>query len=155
MKMYKKNTGELENKLKKVHPDNIADFLSENQEEIFSEDREFMKYMKVKLKEKKLLKQVVLLNADISLRYGYKLLSEEKHTKQRDVILRICFAAEFTLEEVQRALKIYHMDTLYARDPRDAMIMACFNQRPESVIKLNELLVKNNMLPLRPSGTIE
>lgn len=33
------------------------------------------------------------MKADIPERYGYKLLSGEKHTRQRDVILRICYAA--------------------------------------------------------------
>lgn len=33
------------------------------------------------------------MKADIPERYGYKLLSGEKHTRQRDVILRICCAA--------------------------------------------------------------
>ena len=50
---------------------------------------------------------MVFLKADIPERYGYKLLSGEKHTKQRDVILRICYAAEFTLKETQRALRKY------------------------------------------------
>ena len=37
-------------------------------------------------------------------------------------------------------------------DPRDALIMACFNTRPGSVIDVNEILRKNKMEVLRPSG---
>lgn len=150
--MYKKKTKELEEILEHTHPSDLSDYVEENREEILSDDRDFMRYMNEKLKEKHLQKQDVLLNADISQGYGYKLLTEEKVTKQRDVILRICYAAEFTLAEVQQALKIYHMDTLYARDSRDALLMTCFNNRPGSILDLNELLAANNMKPLRSSG---
>lgn len=94
----------------------------------------------------------MFLNADIPERYGYKLLSGEKHTKQRDVILRICYAAELTLEETQRALKKYEMPELYAKLPRDALLMIMFNERPGSIIDVNALLKENGMEPLRTSG---
>lgn len=150
--MYKKNTDELEEMLEKTHPTKVAEFLDSNSEYMLSEDRNFMNYMNEKLKEKKISKQEVFLKADISQGYGYKLLTEEKVTRQRDVILRICYAAEFTLQEVQQALKIYHMNTLYVRDARDALIMTCFNERPGSIMDVNELLYNNHMKPLRSSG---
>ena len=99
-----------------------------------------------------LQKQDVFLQADIPQGYGYKLLSEEKHTRQRDAILRICYAAGFNLDETQHALKLYRLEELYARVSRDALIMACFNNRPGSIIEVNELLLKNKMEPLRSSG---
>ncbi len=150
--MYKKKLDELEKQLSKLHPEEIKDYIKQNDGEILSEGRHFMKYMTEKIKEKNLLKQDILLKADISLGYGYKLLSEEKVTKQRDVILRICYAAEFTVSEVQHALQLYHMEMLYPRNPRDALLMVCFNERPGSVIDVNDLLVKNDMKPLRSCG---
>ena len=96
--------------------------------------------------------QTVFLKADIPERYGYKLLSGEKHTKQRDVILRICYASEFSLAETQRALKKYKMPELYAKVPRDALLMIIFNERPGSIIDVNRLLKENGMEPLRTSG---
>ena len=153
--MYKKNTKELEEMLEHTHPEDIADFVDENESDMLGGDRDFMKYMNEKLKEKGLKKQDVLAKADISQRYGYKLLDEEKVTRQRDVILRICYAANFTLKETQQALKIYHMDTLYARDPRDALIMTFFNEHPGSIIDINEMLLSNKMDPLRSSGVQE
>ena len=65
--------------------------------------------------------------ADIPERYGYKLISEEKRTKQRDIILRLCYAAHFTLEETQKALKMYDMPMLYSKVKRDALLMIVFN----------------------------
>ena len=151
-KMYKRKTDELEEILMHTHPADIGGFVESNSDEMINGSRDFMKYMNLKLREKKILKQDVLLKADISQGYGYKLLNEEKVTRQRDIILRICYAAGFTLDETQQALRLYRMDTLYARDPRDAMLMVCFNERPGSIIEVNELLMKNNMQPLRSSG---
>lgn len=151
--MYKKNTKELEEILEHTHPEDIGYFVDSNEEDLLDGNRDFMRYMNEKFKEKGILKQDVLLKADISQGYGYKLLSEEKVTKQRDIILRICYAADFTLKETQQALKIYHMDTLYARDPRDALLMTFFNTHPGSIIDINEMLLANKMKPLRSSGT--
>ena len=150
--MYKKDTGELEKQLLSTHPEDIGRYLKENEAETLSQGRPFMSYMKEKLQEKKLQKHEVFVQADIALGYGYKLLTEEKTTRQRDVILRICYAAKFTVAETQRALELCQMNRLYARDPRDALIMTCFNTRPGSVIEVNEILRKNKMEVLRPSG---
>ena len=150
--MYKRNTEELEKLLEQTHPSEIRNYMEENADELLSGDRPFMHYMNEKFREKGLQKQDVLLKADISQGYGYKLLTEEKVTRQRDVILRICYAAEFTIRETQVALEVYHMETLYARDGRDALIMTCFHERPGSILEVNELLQKNNMAPLRSSG---
>lgn len=111
-----------------------------------------IEYFKKLFKEKGLTQQKIFLRADIPERYGYKLLSGEKHTKQRDIILRICYAAEFTLKETQRALRKYGMPELYAKIPRDALLMIAFNERPGTILDLNELLDANGMPPLRTSG---
>ena len=97
----------------------------------------------------------IFLAADIPERYGYKLISEEKRTRQRDVILRICYAAHFTLEETQQALRIYGMPELYAKNSRDAVLMIAFHERPGDIIEVNALLKQNAMEPLRSSGVQE
>ena len=152
MDMFQKTLSQLEERLMKIHPQNIEQYYDENGEELLRDGRGFYRYMNQVLKEKGMQKQEVLLKADIPQRYGYKLLCGEKFTRQRDVILRICYAAGFTPEETQKALLIYGMSPLYVRDKRDALIMACFNKRPGSVIDLNTHLMKNKMAPLRSSG---
>jgi hypothetical protein len=47
------------------------------------------------------------------------------------------------------------MDTLFARDPRDALLMTFFNEHPGSIIDINEMLLANKMTPLRSSGLQE
>ena len=84
--MYNKKTEELEELLKHTQPKDIGRYIAENADEMRSRERSFMNYINELLKEKKLQKQDVLYKADISRGYGYKLLSEEKITRQRDVI---------------------------------------------------------------------
>jgi hypothetical protein len=148
--MAEKDTQELEKILSETHPGQFDAFCKNNSESINGDS--FSEYMKKCFKAADMSQQEIFLKADIPERYGYKLLSEEKHTKQRDVILRICYAAQMTLEQTQRALKKYNMPTLYAKIPRDALLMVLFNERPGSIIEVNAALKRHGMEPLRTSG---
>lgn len=154
-KMNEKRTDELKNILGKTHLTEFDRFCRENRESMLSDANSFSVYMKEIIQRNRLTQQQVFLMADIPERYGYKLLSGEKHTKQRDIILRICYAAKLTLAETQRALKKYELPELYAKIPRDAMLMILFNERPGSIIDVNTLLKENGMEPLRTSGIQE
>lgn len=153
--MNQKNTEELEKILGSTHISNLGDFLHDQADSIVSSDRPFADYIREMIKAKGLKQQDIFLDADLPERYGYKLISEEKHTRQRDVILRLCYAAHMTLEETQKALKYYRMPELYAKIPRDALIMIAFNERPGSIIEVNGFLKKNGMEVLRSSGLQE
>ena len=150
--MELKSTDELEKILGSTHINNISSYFAENEDSIINNEYAFHEYIRLLIKEKKLRQQDVFLAADIPEKYGYKLLSGEKHTKQRDVILRLCYAAELSLDETQKALKLYRMPELYAKMQRDALIMIAFNERPGSIIDVNSFLKKNGMDILRPSG---
>ena len=145
----------LDEKIKEVRMQDIGKYLEENKNEMIEEKNAFADYMRGKFREKGLLQQDIFLQADIPERYGYKLISQEKHTRQRDIILRICYAAHFTLEETQTALHLYRMAELYPEFARDALLIVAFNERPGNIIELNIMLKKNGMDPLRSSGTIE
>ncbi len=153
--MQEKDTNELENTLGKTHLSDYDKYLKNNKESMLSESNSFSTYVKELMTKKGIKQQEVFLRADVPERYGYKLLSGEKHTKQRDVIVRICYAAEFTLSETQRALRKYGMAELYAKDERDALIMIAFNERPGSIIDVNTMLKSHGLLPLRTSGVQE
>ncbi len=150
--MPEKMTDDLEKVLGRTHLSEYEDYVKENQESLLSESHSFFSYVRDLLSRKGITQQSVFLKADIPERYGYKLLSGEKHTRQRDVVLRICYAAEFTLQETQRALRKYGMPPLYAKDPRDALLMIIFNERPGSIIDVNTFLKQNDKDPLRTSG---
>ncbi len=150
--MREKDTKELVDILGKTHLTDFNSYCSENKESMNLDSDAFPVYIKNLLAEKGITQQAVFLNADIPERYGYKLLSGEKHTRQRDIILRICYAAELSLDETQRALRKYEMPVLYAKIPRDALLMIIFNERPGSILDVNNLLNQNGMEPLRTSG---
>ena len=116
------------------------------------ENMNFKDYMKEQIRKHGFLEQEVFLRADISERYGYKLINQEKHTIQRDTILRLCYASKFTLEETQRALKLYGMSPLYVKVKRDAILMKGFTIYPGDILDFNMWLRKQNIEPLRTSN---
>lgn len=113
---------------------------------------EFIDYMKKLIKQKGISKRDVFYLSDIPVNYGYKLLLGEKRTKQRDIIIRICFAAKFDINELQEALRLYEMPELYNRIKRDKLIIEGFKKGFKSVDKFNEFLIKNNAEPLKSCG---
>ena len=153
--MQEKETNELERELGSTHLADYTAFVQNNKDSMLSDATSFSTYIKSILRKKGITQQVAFLKADIPERYGYKLLSGEKHTRQRDVILRICYASELTLKETQRTLRKYDMPELYAKIPRDTLIMIAFNERPGSIIDVNALLKEHGMEPLRTSGIQE
>lgn len=144
-----KSTNKLNEVLKTTHPDKIEDYLKEQAKELISGDQPFAKYMREIFRKKKMAQRIIFLKADMADGYGYKIISGEKRTKQRDTILRICFAAQFTLEETQRALKIYGMSPLYARIPRDAILIVAFNSLVYEISDVNNLLEKHGEMALK------
>lgn len=153
--MTKKATEELENILGSTSSADIGSYLEENAQNMIETQRPFSAYMHEMLGKYGKTQQEVFLQADLSERFGYKLLSGEKHTKQRDYILRICYATGMTLEETQRALTLYGMAQLYARIPRDAVLMVAFNQHKGTVLDVNALLAANKQPILKTSGTLD
>lgn len=141
----KKTTRTLTNILRQTSPSRVENYLKENAEELFSEEKPFAKYMRTLFHEKGLLQQEVFLRADISEGYGYKLISEEKRTRRRDMILRLCMGGRFTLEETQRALKIYGMSPLYARLSRDAVLITAFGSGIYEIADVNALLAEHGL----------
>ena len=78
----------------------------------------FSSYFRETLKRHGKAQNDTFVGADIPECYGYKLVSGEKKTRKCDLILRLCLAGSFSLEETNRALKMYGFSPLYARDRR-------------------------------------
>ena len=134
----KKTTNTLTEILKKTHPGKIGEYFDSN-----AEDIPFASYMRERVRAHGMKLQEVFLRADISEGYGYKLISGEKHTRRRDVVLKLCLGAAFSLEETQRALKIYGMSPLYARFPRDAVLISAVSAGKNDLAQINRLLAQN------------
>lgn len=153
--MSQKTTEELEHILGSTTISGAGAFLEGQSQELVTQSRPFSAYMHEMIRKYGKTQQEVFLQADFPERFGYKILSEEKHTKQRDYILRICYAAGMDLAETQRALTLYGMAPLYARIPRDAVLMIAFNQHKGSVLDVNALLSAHRLPTLKTSGTLE
>ena len=109
--------------------------------------RPFTDFMRQKFREKRIPQKEIFIRADLDDRYGYKLISGEKQTQQRDTILRICLAAEFTLGETQEALILYGTAPLYEKIRRDTAFIVAFSCRIYDIHDVDAILRENNLPP--------
>ena len=126
-----------------LSPVELPQYLSEQE----LSQRPFTDYMRRKLREKKISQKEVFIKADLDDRYGYKLISGEKQTQQRDTILRLCLAAEFSLVETQEALVLYGMAPLYQKIRRDTAFIVAFCNRIYDIHEVDAILRENDMPP--------
>ncbi len=145
---FEQGSKRLNEELRSVGPSELSDFMDRHRSDFITSQRPFADYMRMKLREKGVLQQNVFLAADLSENYGYKLIAEEKHTRQRDTILRLCFAARFRPEEVQEALILYGMAPLHGRFPRDAVLTVAVQNGICDLCEVNRLLEDCGQAPL-------
>ena len=151
---YEENSKTLTAVMQTLSPSDLPKFLSDHADDFSG--RPFTDYMRMKFREKESSQQNVFLAADLNEREGYKLISGEKRTRNRDIILRICLAAEFCLEETQEALILYGMAPLYGRIKRDAAFIIAFSQRIYGIYDVDAILRENNLPPfLTPESSGE
>lgn len=98
----------------------------------------------------------VFRNADINSKEGSKILDVKERSRKkpnRDYLIRICYGAWFTLEEVNRALKYCGYRELYSKIPREACLIILFskeriNENIDIEKEVNEYLIGNGFEPL-------
>ena len=108
----------------------------------------FGEYMRKVFREKGITQKKVFLGAGLDEKTGYKYISGEKHTSQRDIVIRLCLGAHMTVKECERALKLYGMSPLYAKVDRDAALILAFNRRIYEIGDVNDLLLQHGLEPL-------
>ena len=145
---YEQGSKRLNEELLNVGTSELPDFLEQHREDLITSPHPFADYMRMKLREKGVLQHNVFLAADLSENYGYKLIAEEKHTRKRDTILRLCLAARLSLEEVQEALILYGMAPLHGRFPRDAALTVAVQNGICDLAAVNRLLESCRQAPL-------
>ena len=146
--MREESTGRLMDLLKRVDVTEVENFRKKH---ALRENEGFPAFIDERIREKKILRKELIRQADFPEKYGYKLLSGESHTTERDYILRFCFALGLNLRDTQRALKLYGMRELYAKDSRDIVLIVAVNKKIRSVDQVNELLRENGQELLRES----
>lgn len=146
--MQKKPTGELNNILGKAKPDQLDQYFKENKKYMADPKKGFYYYMKDVLCEKNIKLKDVYSFAGFTESYGGQLLRMEKPTKDRDKIIRLCIAGHFSWDETNRALKLYGMSELYAKNERDACIIVAINNRKYNMSEVDDLLLQQGFQKL-------
>lgn len=142
------STSQLTDVLKSVGVQEISQY---EREYLLKETPSFVTYMDELISARGLKRQDVFQRADIPQKYGYKLLTGESHTRDRDKLIRIFLAMNLSLKEVKRGLELYGMPLLYPRIKRDAILMIAFNRGCSSVDEVNRLLTENGEAELSRS----
>lgn len=146
--MQKKSTNELNDLLENMKPDQLESYLKDNSKYMADEKKAFYYYMKDVLDEKNIKLKDVYSFAGVTESYGSKIVTMEKHTKDRDLIIRLCLAGHFNWDETNRALKLYGLSELYAKDPRDACIIVAVNNRIFDMYEIDEMLIRQGLRKL-------
>ena len=141
--MQKKPTDELNSLLENMKPDELKGYFKDNSRYMADPKRGFYYYFTDVLDEKRIRLKDVYTAAGYSESYGGQLVRMEKHAKNRDQIIRLCLAGHFSLLETNRALKLYGMSELYAKEPRDACLIVAINNRMFDPYMVDDLLTEN------------
>ena len=143
--MIKRKTDELNAILENMRPSQFDEYIKENGKYLTGSEKAFYYYMKEVLDEKHVKLKDLYIRAGISESYGGQIVRMEKHTVDRDLIIRLCIAGRFNSEETNRALRLYGMSELYSKDPRDACLIVAINNRIYDIYEINEMLKKQGL----------
>lgn len=146
--MEPSTTEKLEDLLENTTPEQLDHYLKANKKFMSDDKKAFYYYMKNVLDEKNIRLKNVYSFAGVSESYGSKIISMEKHTTDRDLILRLCIAGHFSWVEINKALKLYGMNELYARDPRDVCIMVAVRNRKYDLAEIDDMLISRGLKKL-------
>ena len=87
------------------------------------EDRSFADYLNELLAAKNLKKSQVIREAGFDSTYGYQFFSGERTKPARDYVIQLAFGLRCSLVEAQRLLRRAGVSELWAKVPRDAVII--------------------------------
>ena len=140
--MQEKPTDELNDLLESAKPGHLEKYFEDNAEYMADGDRAFYKYMKKTIRSKGIFLKDVYSFAGLTESYGSKLLTMERHTTDRDHIIRLCIAGHLTWNETNRALKLYGFNELYPKHGRDVCLISSINNREYDLAKVDDNLEK-------------
>ncbi|SDX03720.1 hypothetical protein SAMN05216391_13611 [Lachnospiraceae bacterium KHCPX20] len=147
--MNEKKTEELNQILQEVKLSGLPEYMKENRSCMKDAKRSFYYYMKDLLDQKGIRLKDVYMMADVSESYGGQIIRMNEHTQNRDLIIRLCVAAHCNWQEMNRALKLYGFNELYAKNSRDACIIVALNERIFDPARLDEILMEHHFEPLK------
>ncbi len=148
LNMQIKPTDELNEILENTKPNQLDKYFKDNRKYMTDAPKSFYYYVKDVLYEKRIKLKDVYIAADVGESYGSKIITMEKHTTKRDLIIRFCIAGHFDWNQTDRALKLYGFNELYAKNTRDACLIVAINNRIFDLDKVNAMLVEKGLKPL-------
>ncbi|MCQ2529039.1 MAG: hypothetical protein MJ108_08000 [Saccharofermentans sp.] len=134
-------TQDLDEILKGVKVDDLDELPKDITQYTERGDKAFYYYIKDVLDSKRIRMKDMYARADVSESYGSKIVSMVKHTKNRDLIIRLCLAGHFNVDETSRALKLYGYSPLYSKNKRDVIIIVAINNRCYQISEVNNMLI--------------
>ena len=146
--MQNKPTDELNDLLENMKPDQLDGYFKDNRAYLADAKKAFYYYMKDTLADKNIKLKDVYSFAGVSEKYGRKILAQEGHSADRDLIIRFCIAGHFSWVETNRALKLYGLTELYAKNPRDACLIVALNNRIYDLARIDDMLTKKGLKKL-------
>lgn len=118
-----------------------AFFNEEIDELIFSSLSE---YLELLISEKKLRKSTVIKRSNLDKNYAYQIFNGNKEKPSRNKVTMLAFGMGLSVLETRKLLKVAGVSDLYARNPRDSIIIYCLN-KGLSLIDANEYLNDYNL----------
>ncbi len=118
-----------------------AFFNEEIDELIFSSLSE---YLELLISEKKLRKSTVIKRSNLDKNYAYQIFNGNKEKPSRNKVIMLAFGMGLSVLETRKLLKVAGVSDLYARNPRDSIIIYCLN-KGLSLIDANEYLNDYNL----------
>ena len=146
--MLDKPTNELDEMLDDMKPADLSGYYRQNSRYLADDKKAFYYYFKDVIDAKNIFLKDVYSFAGVTESWGGKIITMERHTKNRDLILRLCIAGHFSLEETNRALKLYGMNPLYAKSKRDVCLIVAINNRKYDLSEIDELLEHQGFMKL-------
>lgn len=144
--MESKSTDELNHEIKAAT--DIEDYLKHNRKNMVT--CSLPQFLNLQLTQKGIKKAAVVHGSLLNRAYVYQIFSGEK-TPSRDKLIALAFGLKLSAEETQTMLKISENGELYAKNPRDAIILFALCRRM-SIFKVNELLFDHDFPVLGAPG---
>lgn len=96
-------------------------------------------YLELLINEKGITKSDLIKNSNLDKNYAYQIFNGNKTNPSRNKVLMLAFGMRLSLNEARKLLKVAGLTDLYARSPRDSVIIFCLNKRM-NLIDTNEQL---------------
>ena len=138
--MKDKSTDDINKELQNINPDKLGQYYKDNRKYMVDDKKASYYYMKDTIEGKNIKMKDIYIAMGVSEKWGSSIFRQERHTKDRDVIIRMGVAGHLTQDELSKGLKYYGMQPLYPKDKRDACIIVALKNRIYDFARIDDML---------------